>query len=73
MRDKKKGSALKLNPAIPQIMAHTRCDEARQGERAGGRGGGACAREPSSHMLMQHGEEPTLYISLTLPKLARWD
>jgi hypothetical protein len=40
---------------------------------AGGRGGGARVREPSSHILLPQGEELTLYVGPTPSKLARWD
>jgi hypothetical protein len=57
MHDKKKSSAHSANRG-----AHR--------DEAGG-GGGARVREPSSHTLIQQGEELTLYLGPTPSKLAR--
>jgi hypothetical protein len=61
MRDKKRLCS-RLNSANRDACR----DEVRRGEATGG--GGARVREPSPHMLIQHGKDLTLYIGPTSSK-----
>jgi hypothetical protein len=72
MRGKKINLAPRLNSTNRNARVVTRRGVARR-VGCGGGGGGARVREPSSHMLIQHGEESTLCIGPNPPKLERLD